>query len=108
MKGYGVKDYWIECVECALDEAGLAATREQIEIMAGVVEGGRENISMAFPTPESPYIGEISNLKRELSIERTKIGCQQCNGRGRITYDSGFRSVNTECPRCKGEGKHTP
>ena len=40
-------DYWTECISTALDEAGIVATKEQIEIIVGAVEGGHENYGMA-------------------------------------------------------------
>lgn len=55
-------DYWVECLQSAFDEHGVVATAEQIKLVAMDVEGGHENMSMAFPAPDSPYPGEIERL----------------------------------------------
>ena len=36
-------DYWIECIQAALEEAGLEASDEQVEMMASVVSGAHDN-----------------------------------------------------------------
>lgn len=108
--GYDRNDYWRECIECALDEAGLAATAEQIATIADVVSGGHDNIGQAFYSPPAgEYLSsENERLLRELKSERDKVGCQQCRGTGRLEYNSGPWGVNTQCDRCHGEGKHKP
>lgn len=40
-------EYWEECVSEALEDAGLSATRKQIEAIAGWVEGAHDNYGMA-------------------------------------------------------------
>ena len=39
--------YWEECVSCALDDAGIKASAEQIALIAGAVESSHENYGMA-------------------------------------------------------------
>lgn len=45
--------YWIESVEIAADESGATLTKEQIEYIAGSVQGAHENYGMAFYSPPS-------------------------------------------------------
>ncbi len=101
------KDYWTECVEIAFCDAGIAATPEQIEIVAGAVEGGHENYGMAFYQPPSGEHteSEVARLKRELSEERRKVVCGECKGVGRVTEQGPYHSYNSECSKCRGEGR---
>lgn len=46
-------DYWDECIAIAFEEAGITATREQGEYVAGAVQGSHENYGMAHYTPPS-------------------------------------------------------
>lgn len=101
-------DYWRECVECAFDEAGIAATPEQIKWVTDAVEGAHDNYGMAFYSPPSPEPSEIKRLEEELRKERSKVFCPDCNGRGRLQYNAGPWGVNTDCFKCSGEGKLLP
>jgi len=31
--------------------------------------------------------------------------CRQCSGRGQVTQSSGFFTISTTCPRCRGQGR---
>lgn len=104
---YDRDDYWRECVEIALSEAGVAATPDQIKEIAWSIQGGAENIGQAFYQPESPLIGENENLRRELRTERDKVLCRDCNGRGRIITQGPYHSFDSQCSKCRGEGRHT-
>lgn len=101
-------NYWLECVECALNEHAVLATPEQIKAIAQDIQGAHENYGMAFYQPESPYPREVKRLESELDKERSKISCRSCNGRGRITTLGPHHSSNSPCDRCNGEGKHLP
>lgn len=59
-------DYWTECISTALDEAGIVATKEQIEIIVGAVEGGHENYGMAhgYDCIPSPLATELNEQKK--------------------------------------------
>lgn len=105
---YGRDDYYRECIETAAEECGLDITREQADYLAGAVQGARENESMAFPAPESPYPGEIRRLKEELSKERSKVVCRECGGRGHITTYGPCHSATSQCWKCNGEGRVLP
>jgi len=103
-----VSEYWLEAIECALDEHGVSATKEQTIAIARDIEASHECYGMTFHQPENPMISELSKLNRELIKERSKIGCSLCGGKGRITEYSGPWESTSTCPRCHGEGKHIP
>ncbi|MFT3806067.1 hypothetical protein [Arenimonas sp.] len=72
-------DYWSECVAIAAEECGATLTAEQIEHIAGSVEGAHENYGMAFyQPPASDRIGDIErdwrkkldDLQREFDAYR--------------------------------------
>lgn len=64
------KDYWYECAEGALDEAGIAATDEQIDLVAGVFQGFHENYGT--------YSGnDIFNANRSAELRRQEEELKQ-------------------------------
>ena len=101
-------EYWDECVAVSFEDNGITATREQIEAVAADVASAHENYGMAFYQPENPLVEELSRTKRELQKERDKEVCPDCRGRGRLVYNSGDRSVDTQCDKCSGEGYCIP
>lgn len=103
-------EYWKECISYALDDAGITATDEQIAIMATVVEGSHENYGMAFGHDciPNPLAAENTDLKKKLKEEQEKILCEVCSGKGRlISYGGSFQS-ESQCWKCRGEGRHLP
>lgn len=100
-------DYWKESVEIAFNDYGIVATKEQIEGVARDMEGSHENIGQAFYQPPAGehLREEINNLKRELEKERRKEVCPECKGKGRITTYGPYHSGNSECMKCRGNGK---
>lgn len=98
-------DYWKECVSCALDEAGITASDEQILLVTSVIEGAHENIGQAFYMPENPLIAENEKLTKKLSVERNKTHCRTCDGRGRIYTEGPHHGSDSECYKCRGEGR---
>ena len=101
--------YWREALECALDEIGASdkLTKEEIAAVAASLEASAECQSMAFgydciPNPQTL---EIEELKRKLDIERKKVVCKECSGKGSITINFGTRSSTSTCYICRGEGK---
>lgn len=103
-------NYWEECIRVALDEVGIEATEQQIIDIAECVEGGYENYGLATGKEFIPNPVELENkrLKFKLKLEEEKIHCSECNGEGRITSAWAGRSSNSECWKCRGEGKHLP
>ncbi|MGO9474524.1 MAG: hypothetical protein ACLPWS_14175 [Rhodomicrobium sp.] len=102
------RDYWLECIKVASDECGAALTEEQTNHIADTVRVSHDNYGMAFHQPESPYPGEIDCLTRELKQERSKVTCLECNGSGRIITLGPYHSGNSQCWKCRGEGKVLP
>lgn len=105
--------YWRECFEVSMDEAGCGhllaqMTDEQIENVAGGIQGGSENIGVAFYVPENPMIGENERLTRKLRWERELEACGDCSGSGRLKYQAGPWAVNGSCTRCGCSGKVHP
>lgn len=101
-------DYYCEAVAESFDEHGITATDEQIKAVAADMELTREGESLAFYTPENPMIRENADLKRKLDIEQRKIGCRACGGSGRDRHMAGPWYVDTQCVKCRGEGKVLP
>jgi hypothetical protein len=97
--------YWEECIAVAAEECELKLTPEQLQYMAGAVEGAHENHGMAFYQPDSPYPSQIRELERKLQLERAKVVCKECGGRGRIITNGPCRSSDMQCGKCQGEGK---
>lgn len=101
-------DYWRECLEQGFEECGIKATKEQIDFMVDMVEGAHDCYGMAFGHDCIPDPLEIENkeLKRKLEREKNSVHCEDCNGTGRIYYNSGGTiAVNTQCHKCGGNGR---
>jgi DnaJ-class molecular chaperone len=102
-------NYWKECIEEAFEEAGVSASKEQIIQVAEFCSGAHETYGQ-YSGEEfipNPMVEEVKKLKMQLNIEKEKVGCQRCNGRG--SYDIAVGSSHwspEECPQCRGEGKH--
>lgn len=102
-------DYWQEAVACSFDEHGITATKEQISAVAKDMGDARDTIGQAFYVPEDPRDEELEKLKKALRVERDKIHCRACNGRGEIIAPCGTSHVAISgCDRCAGQGRHSP
>lgn len=106
-------EYWIEAVQCAFEEAGQWDAIKDIppDKMAEIADAlntSQDCMSMAFYTPENPLIDQNDRLQKALKIERDKVGCLVCLGRGRIETQGPYHSSNSQCWKCHGEGKHAP
>jgi hypothetical protein len=101
-------DYWAECLADSFGEHGVIATSEQIQAVARDVEISRDNMSMAFYVPENPLIGDLKRAEAALKAETALVFCVECQGSGRLQYNSGPWAVNTQCNKCHGNGKHKP
>ncbi len=101
-------DYWKECVECALEDAGVAATKEQIEQIIEAVRAGFDCYGMAYPAPSSPLISGIDDLQRELKSEQDKVHCRECGGWGSIHSQGPHHGSTSRCWKCNGKGRVDP
>lgn len=104
-------DYWFEAVESSLDEAGVAATKEQTNAIASDIDVAHEQYDMAFgyDVASQNYTAEkdqqIVDLRRELNAECEKMPCKTCKGRGEIVERGPYHSSASTCWKCKGNGR---
>jgi hypothetical protein len=74
-------DYWEECITESFEEAGIAATKEQIDTVISWVEGAHENYGMAsgYDCIPNPAIAESERTQRlhdkEIELLRHDIDC---------------------------------
>lgn len=101
-------EYWEECLSQSFEEHGVTATRAQIAAIAADVEAGRDCMGMAFHVPENPLAGELQKAQAALVHEQKLVFCDVCLGSGRERYNAGPWSINTQCWKCHGHGKHLP
>ena len=103
MSSVATREYWKEAVAQALDEQDMDWTDSELAEIASHIEDSHELFSMAFPSPSgNPRDEEIIRLERELEIERSKVWCSECSGRGQLLGDC------MDCWKCNGEGKVLP
>lgn len=69
-----MSDYWLETIESSLDEAGIAASKEQIQMIAGDCEVSEENHHMVTGPPIEIGYDPVKAIKKE---HATKMGEQQ-------------------------------
>jgi len=102
-----MSEYWEECISEAFDEAGIAATSEQIKTVASWVEGAHENYgldtgldvaSANFRSDSEIALEKMkaANEKRE-TWENTTDPCPVCHT-SCIVRDGWGRSVT--CGSC--------
>ena len=108
-------EYWVACVESALDDAEIDATAEQVEIMAGVIDGAHEVFGeatgecVADTNLHAMHDREHQALQDELKAERDKVTCKECRGLGERWHRVGTAHWSTsQCWKCNGDGRHAP
>lgn len=105
-------DYWEECVRVGLEEAGIKATDEQVQILVGSVEGGHENYGMAhghdciLNPVDTEATRTLARMKREKDqhdnwVSSTKP-CRSCTTTG-LVLDGWGRDQT--CGYCGGQGR---
>ena len=65
------EDYWRECISNAAEECGALLTSEQVNEIAGSVQGAHENYGMAFYSP--PSSDRISTVEREGNAKLARL-----------------------------------
>ena len=105
-------DYWAECISEAFDEVEIKATKEQIEYVAGCVEGAHENYSLATGEDivnanfKSEAQIELERLKmeieREENFKNSTEPCEGCYTTGTVQDRWGR---NATCENCNGKGR---
>jgi len=107
-------DYWHECIAEAFEEAGIAATPDQVSTVVSWVEGAHENHGLASGSEvaSSNYNAaekrEKEKLRADLAFEQEKGICRDCNGYGHISVSLGSHVATSECANCRGDGKVHP
>lgn len=107
-------DYWRECIEEAFEDAGLKASKEQIDTVASWAEGAHDNYGMATGLDiasqnlRANREREMDDLRKELQAERDKVTCRVCGGGGTITTHGPIHSSYSSCLKCNGAGRHAP
>ncbi len=105
-------DYWSECISEAFEDAGITATKKQIDTVASWAEGAHENHGMATgqDVASSNFISEEAKELKKLKSEQEKnrqwiartIPCKSCTTTG-LTLDGWGRSQ--VCATCDGDGR---
>lgn len=100
-------NYWETCIQEAFEDAGIEATKEQIDTVVCWVEGAHENYGMAHghDAIQNPLKEENEMLRRELKIERKKEICYVCNGTGWIRLQGPVHGSTSQCHECHGDGR---
>ena len=105
-------DYWREVIDEALACAGVVATDEQREQIAGDIEVSHENYGMAMghdvasSNLRAARERELKDAQDALERERNKVHCKVCNGTGREVTHGPYHSSDSECWKCRGQGRH--
>lgn len=103
--------YWRDAVIAVLEEIGASIPdAEKLDAAAEVLESYRDNYGMAhghdcIPDPRDM---EIKTLRKSLDTERGKITCSECKGTGWLFRGDSVRSSESQCWKCRGEGRHLP
>lgn len=102
-------DYWLECVQQAMEEAEIVATPAQVNFVAEAVHAHHDNYGLAFYQPtENPLAPELKRVKAELADELRMVHCEECGGKGSITMPGPYHSITSRCWKCDGHGRHLP
>lgn len=99
--------YWRECVECALDEAGVEATEKQLDEIARSIEfaAGMEFEATGREHIPNPLQFENARLASELAVEKEKVVCPACKGSRKNISHGPHHSATSRCWVCYGEGR---
>jgi hypothetical protein len=101
-------EYFEEALAASFDELGISISPEHLKAVAKNMETANDNMSMAFPVPESPYPAEIRKLEKGLAAEKSKVQCQECKGSGQYVSHGPHHGAYGRCWKCDGHGRHLP
>ncbi|MEZ0208838.1 MAG: hypothetical protein ACAH17_01520 [Candidatus Paceibacterota bacterium] len=98
---------WETTIKEAFEDANIQATSEQLDTVISWVVGMHENYGTYSGCEHipNPLYTELDELKKQLKIERSKIQCRNCGGQGRIITQGPYHSGDSECWKCRGEGR---
>ena len=65
-------EYWGNCIEESFEDAGISATKEQIDTVTDWVTGAHENFGLATGREciPNPMFSELEDTKRELARQQ--------------------------------------
>lgn len=105
-------DYWEHCLSEALEDAGMTATKEQLDTLASWVEGAHENYGLAtgLEVANRNFISDEARELERLQLEINRVNdwtqstepCKVCLATG-TSRDSWGRDIT--CDGCNGEGR---
>ncbi|UZJ58600.1 hypothetical protein OKW98_18660 [Pseudomonas sp. KU26590] len=101
-------DLWKEMIAESLEQHGVMATAEQINLIAEDAAGIAESISEHSFHPADPMVHELAESQKALKREREKVACVPCHGSGFIETSGPYHGSTSQCWKCRGEGRHTP
>jgi hypothetical protein len=84
-------DYWEDCITEAMEDAGITATKEQIDTVICWVEGAHENYGMATGEEHipNPLLAEIKDLKEGHAKEVSDFEAAEYNYRKSVATRRG-------------------
>lgn len=71
-------DYWEECITEAFEDAGIEATKEQIDTVVAWVDGAHENYGMAFGHDAIPNPMQTEVEKLKAHIKKLEESHERC------------------------------
>ena len=105
-------DYWEECIAQALEDAGIEASKDQLDIVVKWVEGAHDTYGMAFghdaiPDPvETQAQEDLRELRKSISYHDDWVAstdpCRACATTGHVNDGWGR---NQRCIKCDGDGR---
>ena len=109
-------EYWEEAIGealCSIDKFNLFTSAELKELGEALATSAEcESMAFGWDVSSANRSAELrreeESLRKELRRERDKVTCRECNGHGRLRYNSGPWAVDTGCIKCNGEGRHDP
>ena len=72
------EDYWKDTIDEAFEDAGITATKEQRECVAGWVEGNHDNYGLAhghecIPNPRDADVDRVTKQLEQMEAERDQM-----------------------------------
>ena len=103
-----MSEYWKSSLEEIFGEYGISEGDKFDAIVKDVEQAASmENEACGDHFIPDPQTAEIAELKKELDIEKNKVHCQECNGRGSITDYGPSHYCTSTCSKCNGKGRYT-
>lgn len=103
-------NYLKESIEAALDDREINLSEDDIDYLTNAILGAEEcyGLYSGAECIPNPLSSELEETKIKLKQERNKVFCEKCSGTGRIVDYGPYHGSNSECWKCRGEGKYLP